>query len=188
MSDGPHKTLDMRRGWKRLVQRSYRDASSDEEILEALPPALRDDCRDEISRELLQALESALSPQRQGHLFDGDVAASVASLQGLASGYPLAKSLLDCAIDSVHQAAGAEVKLIDVLAQALEERALRGARQAEEHCKREGSLARTANMRARLDQAISKTSFQRIAADILGNNAAPVLERRDGLDDGVTLP
>jgi hypothetical protein len=188
MSDGPHKTLDMRKGWKRLVQRSYRDASSDDEIFEALPHALRGDCREEVPRELLQALESALSPQRQGRLFDNGIAASLTGLQGLASGYPLARCLLDCVIDTLDRAAGADIKLVDVLAQTLEDRALRGARQAEEHCKREGSLARAARMRARLDLAISKTSFSNIAADILGNGSAPGLARRDGLDDGVSLP
>lgn len=187
MSDGPHKTLQMRKGWRRLVQRSYRDASSDDEILDALPHALREDCREEISRQLLDALGHALAPQIQRRLFESDPSASLGELQELASGYPLAKSLLDCAGDAVNEAAGRDVKLVDVFAQALEERALSGARQAEEHCKREGRPTSAASMRTRLDQAISRTSFLKIAADILGNESAPTFVRKDGLDDGVNL-
>ena len=188
MSDGPYRTLQMRRGWKRLVKRSYREASSDDEILEALPPALRDDCREELPRDLLRAVDNALSPQKQGHLFDDDVANALGRLQNLAAGYPLAKSLLDCAIDTVEQNPGADTKLVDVLAQALEDRALRGARQAEEHCKREGSPTSAAKMRVRLDKAISNVSFPKMAAAILGNEGEPARTRREGLDDGVILP
>lgn len=81
MSDGPYKTLQMRKGWKRLVRRSYREASSDDEILEALSPALRDDCREELSRDLFRAVDNALSPRRQGHLFDANVADALGRLQ-----------------------------------------------------------------------------------------------------------
>jgi len=188
MSDGPHRTLPMRKGWKHLVKRAYRDASSDDDVLEALPQALHDDCREEIPDELLSTLESALGQQKQAHLFEDDLTTSLDDLRGLASGYPLAQSLLDCTIDAADQSSRADLKLVDILARTLAERAVRGARQAEEHYKKEANPARAAGMRSRLDRAISQTSFSNIAAGILGNKVAQALKHHDGLDDGVPLP
>lgn len=188
MSDGPHRTLSMRKGWKHLLKHAYRDASSDDDVLEALSQALLDDCREEIPHELRSALENAIGQQKQAHLFEDDLATSLDDLRGLASGYPLAQSFLDCAIDAANQSPRADLKLVDVLARALAERAVRGARQAEEHCKKKANATRAAGMRSRLDQAISQTSFSGIAAGVLGNEAAHALKRHDGLDDGVPLP
>jgi hypothetical protein len=49
MSDGPHRSLPMRRGWKRVAERGDKRAYASEEVSEAIIVALEQDCRQEMS-------------------------------------------------------------------------------------------------------------------------------------------
>ncbi len=40
MSDGPHRSLNMRRGWKRFAKRADKEAYAPEEVCDAIPAAL----------------------------------------------------------------------------------------------------------------------------------------------------
>jgi hypothetical protein len=190
MSDGPHRSLPMRKGWKRVVERADRDASTEEDIVDALPEALYEDCRSEMPREMLRDLENLLTPSQQTSLLDDDLSTAVTSLRRLVAGYPLAQLFLDCAADAAGQSKKSDIQLINILARTLEDRALRGARQAEEHYKKRTSALRASSIRARLEQAISRISFVDIATNILRGQSAPskAIKQHGGLDDGVRLP
>ena len=43
MSDGPHRSLKMPRGWKKLAERADKKAYAPEEVRHALPEALEQD-------------------------------------------------------------------------------------------------------------------------------------------------
>jgi hypothetical protein len=47
MSDGPHKSLGMRPGWKKFAKRADKAAYEPDQVKEALPDALGDDWRAE---------------------------------------------------------------------------------------------------------------------------------------------
>ena len=47
MSDGPHRSLKMPRGWKKLAEHADKKAYAPEEVRDALPDALEQDWRAE---------------------------------------------------------------------------------------------------------------------------------------------
>ena len=70
MSDGPHRSLNMRRGWKQLAKCADNIAFSTEEIRNALSSALADDWREEVPGDICQQLQTILN-KGQGFLFSG---------------------------------------------------------------------------------------------------------------------
>ena len=57
MSDGPHRSLPMRPGWKRLAQRADNANFTPAQVHEALLPALSEDCRIEMTTAFLDAFK-----------------------------------------------------------------------------------------------------------------------------------
>ena len=55
MSDGPHRSLPMRRGWKLVTERSGKRAYASEEISDAILVALEQDCRTEMPAPFIDA-------------------------------------------------------------------------------------------------------------------------------------
>jgi hypothetical protein len=49
MSDGPHRSLPMRLGWKRVAECGDNRAFVSEEVSEAIVPALEQDCHAEMA-------------------------------------------------------------------------------------------------------------------------------------------
>ena len=72
MSDGPHRSLPMRRPWKTVAECADTPAFEVEEIREAIVPALEHDCRREMRREFLDGLCRVCSDQ-EASLFKSDL-------------------------------------------------------------------------------------------------------------------
>ena len=49
MSDGPHRSLPMKKGWQHVAERADNRAFGADEISTAMIPALERDCRDEMN-------------------------------------------------------------------------------------------------------------------------------------------
>jgi hypothetical protein len=83
MSDGPHRSLNMRKGWKRVAESADNKAFSAAEVREAIVPALEEDCRGEIRSEFIQGLRR-IGVKEEGSLFKSDTAPSLESLRNAA--------------------------------------------------------------------------------------------------------
>lgn len=187
MSDGPHKTLPMKRAWKRVAERADNRAFSVEQVTAAIAPALEQDCRADIDPQFIRDIRAALDDSN-GYLFKVDVKSLMDRFRSeAASG--MDRAILDnvCAISS-EDAAG-----IDILLKAVEgvvgDRAARNARQVEEHYLRRSSTSRAGHVRDKLEEAIANTNIGEIAARVLNGTQtshAPLKQSR--LDDGVELP
>ena len=57
MSDGPHRSLPMSRGWKQLARRAANKAFSPVEVCDALPAALHQDWRTEVPKRLCRLIQ-----------------------------------------------------------------------------------------------------------------------------------
>src|SRR5262249_16974239 len=78
MSDGPHKSLPMCPGWKRVAKRGDKCAFATDDIAAALIPALQHDCNAETSPVFLNGLvgmcrdhESSLFPETLPNQLEG---------------------------------------------------------------------------------------------------------------------
>src|SRR3989442_9513982 len=91
MSDGPHRSLPMKRRWQYVAERADKRAYTTGEISEVIAPALEQDCRDEMSPEFLGSLRRVVE---EPSLFRDDVAARLEALRPQA-GSSLGRVVLD---------------------------------------------------------------------------------------------
>jgi hypothetical protein len=186
MSDGPHRSLPMRRGWKRVAEWADLPAFEITEIRDALIPALDDDCCQEVSRDFLECLQQSLRGP-EGSASKNDVNTNLENLREKA-GSGMGGVVLDYAIQiKVTEPKGSNI-VLKAIENALTDRAARGSRQVEEHYCRESSKPRAGKVRDRIEKAISDADISGLALRVFNNEprkAASRRPKRKGLDDGV---
>ena len=186
MSDGPHRSLPMRRGWKRVAECGDNLAFAAEEIGKAIIPALEQDCREEIDRQFLEGICSIFRDQEQS-LFKDHMGPQLETVrQGAGSG--IGRVILEHAIQLAETGGGGIDGLIKATTNALTDRAGRGARQVEEHYDRKSTSPRAQRVRARIEEGIGCASIKELARELLKIEPRPAAARKlkqQGLDDGV---
>lgn len=189
MSDGPHRSLNMRPGWKRLAKVADNRASDPEEIREAVLHALERDWRADVSDKLNAAVCDILGGQEDS-LFKDDKLARLTALRKTAAGHELGQLYVDCAIREVSTGKAALDTPQTAAIQALAIWGSRGGLQVEEHYRRESTAWRTGRIRGRLDEGIAGANLPGLARRLTtpGTPSAPrKISKQQGLDDGVRL-
>ena len=189
MSDGPHRSLPMRPGWRRVAERGDNSAFAPDEISRAIIPALELDCRDELNPELLDGI-CAMFREQDRYLFEDDSKCKIEELRDKA-GCGIGRTLLDNAIQLLAGDGVVEIgALVKALTAALADRAARCSRQVEEHYLRKSTAPRANNVRMRLEQGIAISPLEALARQILkldGQRSTGTALKQQGLDDGVSL-
>jgi hypothetical protein len=185
MSDGPHRSLPMRRHWKDLAQRAAQSAFSPDQVCEALPYALK--------RDILEAPIKGVRDIMSGDsLFPEMRVEQLEELRESCRGSAPANLLIDCAVEAIRNGlirdAGTEAALQNAL-QDTTRSALRG---IEEHYGREASSRGSEYVRDRLDAARQQLDCNALARELLSSEQPPAqrsvsLPRRTGIDEGPTL-
>jgi hypothetical protein len=187
MSDGPYRTLDMSKAWKTLAKIAENAAHTVAEVSEALRPALIEEWK-AVRPDFADAVKAALGDDERGRLFSEIAVAETGRLRMQASN-PMEALLADEAHDQARDGrlgAGAYEKSIEHF---LEGRAIRGARQAEEHYHKERSPD-AGRLRNHLAVAISSGGLALLASGLAsgaGYRALTAKADRSGLDQGVAL-
>src|ERR1700674_1824982 len=100
MSDGPHRSLPMRHGWKKLDERADKPAFEPQHVADAVGPALEQDFRVEVPNALVRGLRDFCA-DAQPSLFEDQRAAEVDALRRSAAGLgSLAGVLVDYAVQA----------------------------------------------------------------------------------------
>lgn len=188
MSDGPHRSLPMRPGWKRVAERGANSVFTTDQIAAAIVPALEQDCRAEMDSGFLDDICAVFHAQ-ENSLFKEDVRPQLEQLRQDA-GCGIGRVFLDNVIQLSASAAAELDVLACAMTDALIDHAARGARQVEEHYLRKSTTPRAQNTRARIEQSIASSPIEALARQILkmstGPSPRPALKQQ-GLDDGVRL-
>lgn len=188
MTDGPHRSLPMRRHWKDLAERAAKSIFSKDDVREALPHALKKD-----ARELpLERVRDILGGGRQGKLFQEDRIAQLEEARNNCRGSALGNALINCAIEAVTDGLTGDNACTTSLKNAFDEYTRNAFRGVEEHYQREGSDRSARFVRERLDGARSECDFGGLACEIMSpgkraNNASR-LPKHLGIDEGPSLP
>jgi hypothetical protein len=127
--------------------------------------------------------------ERSACLFKAELESTLEPLR------PKTSAIMDRALlDNICALSAADVAGVDLLLRAVEatvrERAMRGARQIEEHYLRRVEASPATDLRHRLERAIAGIDAGAIAANVLDppRRARGGAPKRRGLDDGVQLP
>jgi len=188
MSDGPHKSLPMRPGWKRVANCGDNIAFAPEEIGKAILRALQQDCNHEIGPEFLLSIRGVFT-DHESLLFKDGMAPQLDALRETA-GHGVGRIVLEHAIEAAQRGKTGNGGLEEAMTNALTDRAARGNRQVEEHYCRESTAPRAQKVRARIEEAIGVAGIGGLARHILKIEPRPSSSRKlrqKGLDDGVKL-
>src|SRR4051794_20255814 len=131
MSDGPHRSLTMSSGWKRVAERGDKRAFTADEISRAIVPALEQDCHTEMQPGFIDRVYKAFR-DHESSLFKEGLAQQLETLRDTA-GSGIGRSVLDFSIMVAERGGSGRRGMEDALKTALTDRAAKGARQVEEH-------------------------------------------------------
>lgn len=186
MSDGPHRSLPMRKGWKKLAERGDGKLHTAEQVCDAIPIALADDWRDERCDYFMKQVKSVILSKDQGTLFKpsaGETAEALRKLQG--AGYPLRRILVDAVAQAVEDGHVGESAMVAGVADALAIRCSAGARQVEEHYLRVSNEHRAVDVRTRIEAGGVQSDFNAIARQFCKIEKPSSPNRYDSVDEGV---
>lgn len=192
MSDGPHKSLNMKPGWKKVAARADLAAFEPDQVSDKLMSALQEDWAEEGCDELVRGIKEIIGDMRQASLLDDSKAGELESARReLSAGHGLKQLVLDSVIEALDSSGDASDALQQGIQNALTERAGRGVLQVEEHYLRKSNEKRAINVRSRLNQAIEQAplgNFSRRAAGLQTVISMAKVQKQQTLDDGVSLP
>ena len=192
MSDGPHKSLNMRPSWKKLAERADQLAFEPEHVAEKLMSALKDDWIKDGCDELVNGIKELLGDMRQRSLLADNKAEELESARReLSAGHGFKRIVLDGIIQALDTGSENGDALQQGIQNALTERAARGALQIEEHVIRKSTEEQATNVRTRINEAIERApigDFARRAAGLQSQIPLAKTQKQQNLDDGVSLP
>ena len=187
MSDGPHRSLPMRRHWKDLAERAAKAAYSVDQVCEMLPYALKKDLRE----VPLAAVRDILGGAPQGALFPNERIEQLEAVRQASRRSAASNAVIDYAIQAVGDGLTGDAAFRATLENACEERARSGFRSVEEHYHREATARSARYVRDRLDAARQQCDFKAIASGFIAPGKPPRdalrLPRHMGLDEGPAL-
>lgn len=186
MSDGPHRSLPMRRYWKQFAQRMANSAFSVDERNEALDYALLRDFKGTPRAQVREVLLGT----GQGQLFS-DQEAVLSELKRIAQqceGNHAAQTLVSSAIQALHEGRSGIDALNYAECVSADEVVRAQSRGIEEHYYRNTSVADANTIRDRLDQIRIGRQGRGLPSSSADSHAnGPRVRQRTGLDEGPPL-
>jgi hypothetical protein len=185
MSDGPHRSLNMRPHWKVVAQWAANLAHTPDQVRSALAHAIK--------KDILEApLAKVRDIMNSDTLFPG---MRVEQLERLRAHHPRSaatNTLIDCAVEVAASGAAGEAGTITAVTATLEDLARAPMRGIDEHYQREAAARASRTVRTRLDEALGKLDRDGIARELLTPSRLPSrrsveLPRQTGIDEGPPL-
>lgn len=187
MSDGPHRSLPMRRHWKDFAERAAKAAYSGNEVCEALMHALWKD----LAEAPLAEVRAILQGRPQGDLFADERFEQLETVRRSTRPSAASKAIIDCAIEAVSDGLTGEAAFVAALENACEECVRSSLRSIEEHYYRKATVLSALYVRDRLYTLLQQCDFRQTATEFLFSGKSPCdtsrLPRRSGLDEGPAL-
>src|SRR5678815_1742149 len=120
MTGGPHKSLPMKRPWKKVAERAWNQSYTCDQVAESIPLAVGKEC----DHRLVQKVRAALSSQEQSVLFPESVqsiALRVEALRLQCSGSSFGNNLIDAVIYGIYHGGTGSSSLREAVGAALRE-------------------------------------------------------------------
>ena len=191
MSDGPHKSLPLRRAWKRVCAVAGNTAHGLDEVVERLLPALAADVRHEVGEAFAAKLRKILEPDAEQLTLFSDVRDQLAALRREQCS-PFQSDLIDSVDDAIRDG----LKGLDALTTgakvAIDTRASATINSVVEHYLRKAPHEAAVGVGRRLSAGLKEAAAQvgALASGLATGRlavAVPGPAPRSDLDDGPSL-
>jgi hypothetical protein len=189
MSDGPHRSLRMRKAWKELAKRGDQLTYDAEQVGEAASHALASDFRNEVSAPLVSALKDVFTG-RDNSLGLREIALQqLEEAKALAAGSVFGMNAVAWSIELVNEGRRGKEALYEAVGLAAKERGFANTRSVEEHYLRKSNQRRADGVAARLQNAISGLSESKLGSMLVDPQPAAPRgpPKKMDVNDGVPL-
>jgi hypothetical protein len=189
MSDGPHRSLPMRRPWKELAKRGDQSTYDPAQVAEAATNALASDFKNEVSWSLISALKSIFAGKDNSLLLPEIALHQLHELTGLAAGSVFGRNAVAWSIQLVNEGRLEANAVFEAIGLAAKARGLANTRAIQEHVLRETNQHRAEGVAARLNSAINGLSESGLGSLLMDRQHAGdrQLKKNTSLDEGVPL-
>lgn len=187
MSDGPHRSLPMRKAWKEVAKRADELAYDSDQVSEATQHAVTSDFRNEVSYPLLKALKNVFSGRDNSLGLPEISLHQLEDTKALAAGSVFGTSMVSWCIQLVHEGRLDMDAFHEAVGLAAKQRCFANTRSVEEHYERASNPKRARGVGARLSAAISELSERKLGS-MLVDPQTPYgrrLGKRTDVNDGV---
>jgi len=189
MSDGPYRSLDMRRSWKTVAKRAEQAAYATVEIAESALCAVAADWRLEVKASLVTAMKNVFTCR------DNSLQIVEVALDQLERARPLAAAsvfginAIECSIQLAREGKFGMDAFHEAISMAVKSRTYAVARQIEEHYIRKNHPKEGRVLRERLGGAIASMNDCELGQTMVGKRKgrSAGLHKKAGLDDGVAF-
>lgn len=189
MSDGPHRSLPMRRPWRELAKRGDQDTYDAEQVAEAAAGALASDFKNEVKWSLLDALKTTFTG-RDNSLGILEIALQeLEAAKALAAGSVFGMNAVAWSIELITEGRFGLDAFHEAIGLAAKERGFANVRSVEEHYLREANQRRSNNVGVRLRSAISSLSVGKLGSMLVTPEAVKNhrARKKTHIDEGVRL-
>lgn len=192
MSDGPYKSLPMRKSWKDASERAHKQSFSEEERAESMCVALKSDFMRDAGRDYFQALGNVLVSQEQGNLLADQVMTEIENINNKFSQSPLRDNITEHIHAALHSGLQGEAALVEGVNRAVKDHGQGCIRQVEEHYKRDAKNFRehqkADSVRNILQRTLASEAISTVGNEIIdfirGEAIQTRLVKASGLEDG----
>jgi len=193
MSDGPHRSLPMRKPWKDLAMRGDKDVYDDKQVAEAAAEALASDFKNEVKWSLVELLRATFL-SHDNSLLPPDPQVALQELEAakrLAAGSVFGMSAVEWSITLINEGRFGLAAFYEAIGLAAKMRGGANLLQIEEHYVRNSNESRASHVSKRIRNAISSLSDGGLGSKLVAPRALDVRPSRSRkktqLDEGVPL-
>jgi hypothetical protein len=195
MSDGPYRSLDMRKAWRDVAERAHKDAFTLEERADAMCAALHDDLKRDVGKGALKAVGAVLLDQEQGNLLSDQASAELEAIRGDSRSTGFLDSIIEHTQVALHEGKTGEEALQDGLNRAAIDQARANNRAVEEHYYRDTPTAKGAekaiSVRQKLDATLQTERVRGFSAEAIqlmrGEAVSTKLQKDSDIDAGPVI-
>lgn len=171
MSDGPYKSLPMRKAWRNVAELAHKEAFTPEERADAMCVALHDDIKRDVGKDALEAIGEILLDSEQGNLLASQASAELEAIRFCTR----SSAFLECIIEQIqvvlHRGKSGEVALREGLERAAIDHAKSNNRSVEEHYYRDTPTKKGAekalSVRDNLDATLKTDRVRSFASEVI---------------------
>lgn len=189
MSDGPHRSLPMRKAWRELAKRGDQDTYDAEQVAEAAAGALASDFTNEVKWSLIDALKATFTG-RDNSLGILEIALQeLEATKSLAAGSVFGMNAVAWSIELITEGRFGLDAFHEAIGLAAKERGFANIRSVEEHYLRQATQRRSSNVGKRLHSAIASLSESKLGSMLVTPEVAKTqrFRKKVHLDEGVPL-
>lgn len=189
MSDGPYRSLQMRKSWREFAKRGEQSAYDSQEVAEAATDALVSDFKREVKWSLINALKAVFSCENNSLRVPEIALMELDAVKLLAAGSVFGQSAVEWSICLVEEGYLTSDAVYTAIGLAAKDRGYANARSIREHALRETNALVANGIAHRLNGAICSLSEHHLGTSLveLGGRKSPRLRKRANIDEGVRL-